>query len=122
MMEIQPHSTNVRLLLMSAKIAANEDNSKALNYLDAAANLLLKNCEGLPYGYEYLSELRPDLCLEIAKQRLLYSLNKSPMSDEVSNLYLSNLKESILHYERDLSCIGIVPMVSKSSMRWHFFF
>lgn len=85
MMEIQPHSTNVRLLLMSAKIAANENNNKILNYLDAAANLLLKNSDGLPYGYEYLSELRPDLCLDIAKQRLMYSLNKSPINDEVSN-------------------------------------
>lgn len=82
-MEIQPHLTNVQLLLMSAKIASNEDTNKTLNYLDAAANILLKNCEGLPYGYEYLSELRPDLCLEIAKQRLMYSLNKSPSSDEV---------------------------------------
>lgn len=82
-MEIQPHSTNVRLLFMSAKIASNEDNVKAFGYLDAAANVLLKNCEGLVYGYEYLSELKPDLCLEIAKQRLIYSLSKSPMSDEV---------------------------------------
>lgn len=86
LMEIQPHSTNVRLLFMSAKIASNEDSVKALGYLDAAANVLLKNCEGLVYGYEYLSELKPDLCLEIAKQRLMYSLNKSPMGDEVITL------------------------------------
>lgn len=85
-MEIQPHSTNVRLLFMSAKIASNEDSVKALGYLDAAANVLLKNCEGLIYGYEYLSELKPDLSLEIAKQRLMYSLNKSPMGDEVITL------------------------------------
>ncbi|XP_050461458.1 tetratricopeptide repeat protein 21B-like isoform X2 [Cataglyphis hispanica] len=84
LMEIQPHSTNVRLLFMSAKIASNEDSVKALGYLDAAANVLLKNCEGLVYGYEYLSELKPDLCLEIAKQWLMYSLNKSPMGNEVS--------------------------------------
>lgn len=82
-MEIQPHSTNVRLLFMSAKIASNENSVKALGYLDAAANVLLKSCEGLAYGYEYLSELKPDLCLQIAKQRLMYSLNKSLMSDEV---------------------------------------
>ncbi|EZA54614.1 Tetratricopeptide repeat protein 21B [Ooceraea biroi] len=82
MMEIQPHLTNVRLLLMSAKIASNEDNAKALGYLDAAAKVLLKNCEGLPYGYKYLKELKPDLCLDIAKQRLMYSLNKSPMADD----------------------------------------
>jgi len=69
---------------MSAKITSNEDNVKALGYLDAAAKVLLKNCEGLPYGYEFLRELKPDLCLEIAKQRLMYSLNKSPMADEVS--------------------------------------
>ncbi|KAL6260324.1 hypothetical protein P5V15_007855 [Pogonomyrmex californicus] len=85
MMEIQPHSRNVRLLFMSAKIASNENRVKALGYLDTAANVLLKSSEGLPYGYEYLTELKPDLCLEIAKQRLMYSLNKSPMSDELGS-------------------------------------
>ncbi|XP_024883168.1 tetratricopeptide repeat protein 21B-like [Temnothorax curvispinosus] len=85
MMEIQPHSTNVQLLFMSAKITSNENSVKALGYLDSAANVLLRSCEGLSYGYEYLSELKPDLCLEIAKQRLMYSLNKSPMSDEVGS-------------------------------------
>ncbi|XP_029176908.1 tetratricopeptide repeat protein 21B-like [Nylanderia fulva] len=84
LMEIQPHSTNVLLLFMSAKIAANDSSIKALGYLDAAANVLLKSCEGLTYGYEYLSELRPNLCLEIAKQRLMYSLNKSLTNDEDS--------------------------------------
>jgi len=93
MMEIQPHSTNVRLLLMSAKITSNEDNAKALGYLDAAAKVLLKNCEGLPYGYEFLRELKPDLCLEIAKQRLMYSLNKSPMADEVS-IFLKKTRDN----------------------------
>lgn len=83
LMEIQPHS-NVLLLFMSAKIASNENNVKALGYLDAAANILLKSCESLTYGYEYLSELKPNLCLEIAKQRLMYSLNKSLMNDEVN--------------------------------------
>lgn len=83
LMEIQPHAVNVRLLLMSARIASGEDAGKTLGYLDAAANVLLKNCQGRPYGYEYLTELKPDLCLEISKQRLMYSLNKSPMSDEV---------------------------------------
>lgn len=84
MMEIQPHSTSVQLLFMSAKITSKENSIKALGYLDAAANVLLKSCRGLSYGYKYLSELKPDLCLEIAKQRLMYSLNKSPMSDEVT--------------------------------------
>ncbi|KAL0109295.1 hypothetical protein PUN28_014409 [Cardiocondyla obscurior] len=83
MMEIQPNSTNVQLLFVSAKIFFKENSTKALSYLDAAANVLLKSCEGLRYGYEYLSELKPDLCLEIVKQRLMYSLNKSPMSDEL---------------------------------------
>ncbi|XP_011169181.2 tetratricopeptide repeat protein 21B [Solenopsis invicta] len=85
MMEIQPHSKNVQLLFMSAKITSNENSIKALGYLDAATNILLRNCEGLPYGYEYLNELKPDLCLEIAKQRLMHSLNKSPMSDELGS-------------------------------------
>lgn len=93
MMEIQPHSTNVQLLLMSAKIASREDNAKALGYLDAAARVLLKSSDALPYGYEYLKELKPDLCLEIAKQRLMYSLNKSPMADEVSR-YANSLIRS----------------------------
>lgn len=84
MMEIQPHSTNVQLLFVSAKITSKENSIKALDYLDAAANVLLKSCDGLPYGYKYLSELKPDLCLEIAKQRLMYSLNKSPLNDEVT--------------------------------------
>lgn len=88
MMEIQPHSKNVQLLFMSAKITSNENSIKALGYLDAATNILLRNCEGLPYGYEYLNELKPDLCLEIAKQRLMHSLNKSPMSDEVTKYFL----------------------------------
>lgn len=82
LMEIQPHVTNVRLLLMSAKIASVADSGKALGYLDAAANILLKSCVDLPYGYEYLRELKPNLCLEIARQRLMYSLNKSSSSDE----------------------------------------
>lgn len=82
LMEIQPHVKNVRLLLMSAKIASITDSGKTLGYLDTAANVLLKNCENLLYGYEYLKELKPDVSLEIAKQRLLYSLNKSPLSDE----------------------------------------
>lgn len=97
MMEIQPHSTNVQLLFMSAKITSNENSVKALGYLDTAANVLLKSCKGLPYGYEYLSELKPDLCLEIAKQRLMYSLNKSPMSDEVT-IFLKSIKASIFYY------------------------
>lgn len=76
LMEIQPHSTNVQLLVMSAKISS--DNSvKALDYLNMAANTLLKRCEKFLYGYEYLKELKPDLCLEIAKHRLMHSLNKS---------------------------------------------
>ncbi|KYN05176.1 PREDICTED: tetratricopeptide repeat protein 21B-like [Cyphomyrmex costatus] len=83
MMEIQPNSTNVQLLFMSAKITSKENSIKALGYLDTAANILLKSSEGLLYGYEYLSELKPGLCLEIAKQRLMHSLNKSPMSDEL---------------------------------------
>ncbi|KAG5309944.1 TT21B protein, partial [Acromyrmex insinuator] len=85
MMEIQPNSTNVQLLFMSAKITSKENSIKALGHLDTAANILLKNCEGFPYGYEYLSELKPGLCLEIAKQRLMHSLNKSPMSDELGS-------------------------------------
>ncbi|KAG5344455.1 TT21B protein, partial [Acromyrmex heyeri] len=85
MMEIQPNSTNVQLLFMSAKITSKENSIKALGHLDTAANILLKNCESFPYGYEYLSELKPGLCLEIAKQRLMHSLNKSPMSDELGS-------------------------------------
>ncbi|XP_014471682.1 PREDICTED: tetratricopeptide repeat protein 21B-like [Dinoponera quadriceps] len=87
LMEIQPHAVNVRLLLMSAKIASGgHDGGKTLVYLDAAANVLLKNCEARSYGYEYLRDLKPDLCLEIAKQRLMYSSNKSPtMSDEATH-------------------------------------
>lgn len=85
MMEIQPNTTNVQLLFMSARITSKENSVKALGYLDAAANVLLNSCEGLPYGYEYLSELKPSLCLEIAKQRLMHSLNKPPMSDELGS-------------------------------------
>ncbi|XP_012058578.1 PREDICTED: tetratricopeptide repeat protein 21B-like [Atta cephalotes] len=85
MMEIQPNSTNVQLLFISAKITSKENSIKALGHLDTAANILLKNCEGFPYGYEYLSKLKPGLCLEIAKQRLMHSLNKSPMSDELGS-------------------------------------
>lgn len=83
LMEIQ-QTANVRLLLMSAKIVVAKDSGKAHGYLDTAANVLLKSCKDLSYGYEYLRELKPDLCLEIAKQRLMYSLNKSPMSDGIA--------------------------------------
>jgi len=93
MMEIQPNSTNVQLLFMSAKITSKENSIKALGHLDTAANILLKNCEGFPYGYEYLSKLKPGLCLEIAKQRLMHSLNKSPMSDEVA-IFLKEVDKS----------------------------
>ncbi|KYN29302.1 Tetratricopeptide repeat protein 21B [Trachymyrmex cornetzi] len=88
MMEIQPNSTNVQLLFMSAKITSKENSIKALGHLDTAANILLKNCEGFPYGYEYLSKLKPGLCLEIAKQRLMHSLNKSPMMEKEPSVRL----------------------------------
>lgn len=95
LMEIQPHAVNVRLLLMSARIASAQDSGKALGYLDAAASVLSKNCEGRPYGYEYLTELKPDLCLEIAKQRLMHSLNKSPMNDEVMRASATDKEPSV---------------------------
>ncbi|KYQ53911.1 Tetratricopeptide repeat protein 21B [Trachymyrmex zeteki] len=93
MMEIQPNSTNVQLLFMSAKITSKENSIKALGHLDTAANILLKNCEGFPYGYEYLSELKPGLCLEIAKQRLMHSLNNA-VEKEPSIRLLERLVEA----------------------------
>ncbi|KYN37929.1 Tetratricopeptide repeat protein 21B [Trachymyrmex septentrionalis] len=94
MMEIQPNSTNVQLLFMSAKITSKENSIKALGHLDTAANILLKSSEGFPYGYEYLSELKPGLCLEIAKQRLMYSLNNSAVEKEPSVRLLERLVEA----------------------------
>lgn len=92
LMKIQSNSMNADLLCMYAKLKSNDTN-KALNYLDNAATIILKNCKYIPYGYEYMKKLNPDLCLEISKHRLVYSI-----SNKVVNLEekISNHKEPSL--------------------------
>ena len=72
LMELQSHTPCAEILLMSAKLSFSH-STKALQKLDAAATILIKNCEGHPYGYEYLKRLNPDLCLEIVNEHLLHS-------------------------------------------------
>ncbi|KAI4489571.1 hypothetical protein M0802_011008 [Mischocyttarus mexicanus] len=74
LMEIQSTTVSPKLLFMSS-IISEDDKKKGLQYLNMAAKVLLKDCEYLPYGYEYLTNLNPDLCVEIGKQRLTYSVH-----------------------------------------------
>lgn len=92
LMELQSHSPTPEILFMSAKLS-NTNPNKALKNLDAAATILGKNCEGLPYGYEYLKKLNCDLCLEIVNEHLLHSpggassdLEMSPKVNNKSDL------------------------------------
>ncbi|KAK2581329.1 hypothetical protein KPH14_008102 [Odynerus spinipes] len=71
LMEIQSTSVSPKLLYMSS-ILCEDDQKKGLQYLNMAAKVLLKDCEYIPYGYEYLKNLNPDLCMEIGKQHLTY--------------------------------------------------
>ncbi|XP_076249317.1 tetratricopeptide repeat protein 21B [Calliopsis andreniformis] len=82
LLKIQSNSMNAELLCMSAKLKTNDLN-KALDYLDNAAAIILNNCKHIPYGYEYMKKLKPDLCLEISKHRLIYSIsNKATNLEE----------------------------------------
>ncbi|XP_054015603.1 tetratricopeptide repeat protein 21B-like [Hylaeus anthracinus] len=94
LMDIQSNSMDAELLFMSAKLKSSDPN-KALNCLDSAATIILNNCRYVPYGYDYVKRLNPDLCLEISKQRLIYSitsdgtnLEKSVSNKEEPSLYL----------------------------------
>lgn len=82
LLEIQSNSMDAELLFMSAKLKSN-DSIKVLNYLNDAATIVLNNCKHVPYGYDYMKKLNPDLCLEISKQRLVYSINTN---DDATNL------------------------------------
>lgn len=83
LMEIQSTSVNSKLLCMSS-ILCEDDQKKGLQYLNMAAKVLLKDCESIPYGYDYLTNLNPHLCIEIGKQRLTYSIHDTSSVDKGS--------------------------------------
>lgn len=99
LMEIQSSSMNAELLCMSAKLKSSDPN-KALRYLDDAAAIISRSCRYVPYGYEYMKKLNPDLCLEISKQRLVYSI-----TNELTNLEenVSSRKEPSLRLLEELT-------------------
>lgn len=99
LMEIQSNSMDAELLFMSAKLNSNDPN-KALNYLDSAATIILNNCKYVPYGYTYIKRLNPDLCLEISKQRLVYSITNNLANFEKKT---SNHKEPSLYLLEQLT-------------------
>lgn len=98
-MEIQSNSVDAELLFMSAKLSSN-DSIKVLNYLNNAATIILDNCKYVPYGYDYMKKLNPDLCLEISKQRLVYSVTSDVTNFEEN---VSNYKEPSLYLLEQLS-------------------
>ncbi|XP_015435136.1 PREDICTED: tetratricopeptide repeat protein 21B-like [Dufourea novaeangliae] len=81
LMEIQSGSKSAELLFMSAKLKSNVPN-QALTHLDDASTILLNNCKCIPYGYEYVKKLNPDLCLDICKQRIVYSISNDVRNRE----------------------------------------
>lgn len=99
LMEIQSNSVDAELFFISAKLNSN-DSIKALNYLNNAATIILDNCKYVPYGYDYIKKLNPDLCLEISKQRLIYSITNNVTNFEES---ISNYKEASLYLLEELS-------------------
>ncbi|XP_033195611.2 tetratricopeptide repeat protein 21B [Bombus vancouverensis nearcticus] len=99
LMEIQSNSVDAELLFMSAKLNSN-DSIKVLNYLNNAATIILDNCKYVPYGYDYMKKLNPDLCLEISKQRLVYSVTSDVTNSEEN---VSNYKEPSLYLLEQLS-------------------
>ncbi|XP_043250172.1 tetratricopeptide repeat protein 21B-like [Colletes gigas] len=100
LMEIQSNSIAAELLFMSAKLQSN-DPTKSLNCLDNAAMIILSNCKYIPYGYAYIKRLNPDLCLEISKQRLVYSITKDATNLEQDGA--SNRKEPSLYLLEQLT-------------------
>lgn len=74
LMELESKSVDPRLLLMSAKINANEPN-KALNNLARAVTTILElsSRNNSTYGYQYLKDLNPSLSLDIIKEYLVHS-------------------------------------------------
>ncbi|XP_076294780.1 tetratricopeptide repeat protein 21B [Lasioglossum baleicum] len=86
LMEMKSNSMNAELLFMSAKVKSVAP-SLALTDLDNAATIILNNCKYIPYGYDYMKKLNPDLCLDICKQRLVYSITNN----------VTNLEEKVLN-------------------------
>ncbi|XP_043587866.1 tetratricopeptide repeat protein 21B-like [Bombus pyrosoma] len=99
LMEIQSSSVDAELLFMSAKLSSN-NSIKVLNYLNNAATIILDNCKYVPYGYDYMKKLNPDLCLEISKQRLVYSVTSDVTNSEEN---VSNYREPSLYLLEQLS-------------------
>ncbi|XP_066591171.1 tetratricopeptide repeat protein 21B-like [Prorops nasuta] len=77
LLDAQAQAASAELLVMLAKLY-RDDRIKSLHHLEEAAVLLQKDAENLPYGYEHLRKLNPDLTLEIVKERLIH-----PLTDKV---------------------------------------
>lgn len=107
LMELQSHSPSAEILFMSAKLS-NANPNKALRSLDAAATILGKNCEGLPYGYEYLKKLNCDLCLEIVNEHLLHSPGGALTDLE------KNSNKSDLNNPNNNPCLAILEKVTEA--------
>ncbi|KAF3423393.1 hypothetical protein E2986_01725 [Frieseomelitta varia] len=99
LLEVQSNSVDAELFFMSAKLKSN-DSIRVLNYLNSAATIILNNCKYVPYGYDYMKKLNPDLCLEISKQRLVYPITNDTTSLEEK---ASNYKEPSLYLLEQLS-------------------
>ncbi|XP_046833910.1 tetratricopeptide repeat protein 21B-like isoform X2 [Vespa crabro] len=109
LMEIQSTSVSPKLLFMSS-ILCEDDKRKGLEYLNMAAKVLLKDCEYISYGYEYLTNLNPDLCMEIGKERLTYSVHDTSSMDEGSS---EGKKEPLLDLLEKLAeaCPGLTNVL-----------
>nr|XP_033333087.1 tetratricopeptide repeat protein 21B-like [Megalopta genalis] len=94
LMEMQSKSTSADLLFMSAKVKSASP-SQALIDLDNAATIILDNCSYIPYGYDYIKKLNPDLCLDICKQRLVYSITNN----------VTNPEEKVLNDKEPCLCL-----------------
>ena len=112
LMELQSHTPCAEILYMSA-ILSSSDANKALLNLDTAATILGKNCDGFPYGYEYLKRLNPDLCLEIVNEHLLHSPGGA-LNDLENNSGLKN-KSELNNQELDKKpCLALLEKVTEA--------
>lgn len=80
--EVQDAAIKPKLLLLSAKLLQN-DSIRAIEYVEEAAEILMKNCRRMPYGSDYLKVLNPDLCLTIVNEYLSFAPNSLDKSSEL---------------------------------------
>ncbi|XP_058794945.1 tetratricopeptide repeat protein 21B-like [Phymastichus coffea] len=73
---LEMHSASAELMFMSARLT-RKDAGKAIPMLEKAATMLMESCSKLYYSCEYLKQLNPDLCMEIASEYLLHTTSGS---------------------------------------------